>query len=857
MTSLSAQVRLRPTRIGFLVDPTDFAAVRQSMNVCTCLWGGVYNPIIPVCSAIPEQWSAAPLPTPNGEALAKGYIRFFEPDVFVEARPGLSANLGIGAVDLELGHKRVLPLSAMLEEPSDRRDNPPAGLSVFGLYRSLYDQEFKFVARHDHRVARCKATNTADAAFVDAAYGDFPKTGMLAPLSNSYEEAFEPKSVKATAKTWQKALTDGYRFPLSIGRHGIERAPSGGLGEPILFIADPSSALDLIDLWNIRLFRPNVIAVNARWFIESSKFIGDFIKRNHRPLPGNTHGVMISTTMEFGRSIGDARAKAMVEEAGLASLPSGSWSFKLWYDPIWGESTDDFVWRPQRAFLSAGSEDLDLTVSESDRERSVRFRGLAPDFASSYHNSSSAWVNVLQFRSYGSHSDLALSLPTDYDPGRTHHLRIGGVILPSREGLVLPQHFKAHGEYLRLLTGREAMTDWLKQHGLGAAISKAGRVTEQVLGALDGLRGIRLLADRETIQLLDRMAKSVRKYSDGTVEEYQDRTAAATVWSALVAKRSKDLWSRNISLDQYVERHVLKLGLGVQCIHCANVNWYSISELGEIVVCDRCRKTYPFPQGSIGFSNSPWKFRVVGPFSVPDYAGGAYATALTLRIFAETLSGMGASVVYAPGLDLTPTQGSPIEVDFALWYRRESLGHDEGETVTVFGETKSFGLKCFHAEDVVRMRQIAESFPGAFLVFAAMKDQLHDEEKAAIAGLASWGREPLDGGRPRAPVIVLTGVELFSPWRVDDTWKGLDGLRKKLADAGHVRLDNLWALADATQQIYLGLPSRSEELRRKWEAMRATEETTASTLHGSGKKRAAVVSARRTDASRDGGKAGG
>ena len=132
-----------------------------------------------------------------------------------------------------------------------------------------------------------------------------------------------------------------------------------------------------------------------------------------------------------------------------------------------------------------------------------------------------------------------------------------------------------------------------------------------------------------------------------------------------------------------------------------------------------------------------------------------------------------------------------------------------------------------------------------------------DDEKAAIADLASWGREPLDGGRPRAPVVVLTGVELFSPWSVNETWKGLDGLRKRLADAGHVRLDNLWALADATQQIYLGLPSRSEELRRKWESARTKEQLTVPTPHRPRKNKAAAVSAKRTASKRDAGKAEG
>src|SRR5690606_30630198 len=133
-------------------------------------------------------------------------------------------------------------------------------------------------ARQNQRVALCKAENPIDAAFVDVAYGAFPATGELALMSESYREAFDPIAVKATARNWEKALREGYRFPLSMGRHGIERfGRGGGLGEPTLFVADPSSILDLIDLWNIRLFEPNVVAVNSRWFGDSASFMHEFI----------------------------------------------------------------------------------------------------------------------------------------------------------------------------------------------------------------------------------------------------------------------------------------------------------------------------------------------------------------------------------------------------------------------------------------------------------------------------------------------------------------------------------------------------------------------------------------------------
>jgi hypothetical protein len=69
--------------------------------------------------------------------------------------------------------------------------------------------------------------------------------------------------------------------------------------------------------------------------------------------------------------------------------------------------------------------------------------------------------------------------------------------------------------------------------------------------------------------------------------------------------------------------------------------------------------------------------------------------------------------------------------------------------------------------------------------------------------------------------MVLTGIELFAPWKIDDAWKSLGGVRQELAEAAHVRLENLWVLADATQQAYLGMKGRSQELTEQWEAQAA------------------------------------
>jgi hypothetical protein len=75
--------------------------------------------------------------------LADAYIRFFEPDVFVEAEAGLAIEAGIE--DLKrFGWERVAPLRKFVRPEDKRHDDFAFGLSVLDIYKELYAKEFKF-----------------------------------------------------------------------------------------------------------------------------------------------------------------------------------------------------------------------------------------------------------------------------------------------------------------------------------------------------------------------------------------------------------------------------------------------------------------------------------------------------------------------------------------------------------------------------------------------------------------------------------------------------------------------------------------------------------------------------------------
>ena len=197
-------------------------------------------------------------------------------------------------------------------------------------------------------------------------------------------------------------------------------------------------------------------------------------------------------------------------------------------------------------------------------------------------------------------------------------------------------------------------------------------------------------------------------------------------------------------------------------------------------------------------------FRVAGPYSVPNYANGAYANVLALNCLANEAMG-DTSITFSTNLEFTGT-GPPMEIDFACWIRDDSpdIGRRDHPSFLV-GEAKSFGKDAFSNEDVVRLKRIAKCIPGTFLVFATLKDELSDSERDLIGRLATWGRVPGSGGNGRSPVIVLTGTELFARYGISIAWDSAGGERKRLSDDASFRMSNPRILADLTQQAYLGL----------------------------------------------------
>jgi hypothetical protein len=213
--------------------------------------------------------------------------------------------------------------------------------------------------------------------------------------------------------------------------------------------------------------------------------------------------------------------------------------------------------------------------------------------------------------------------------------------------------------------------------------------------------------------------------------------------------------------------------------------------------------------------NRNWTYRVVGPFSVPDYGRGSYSALLALRVLSQYGAGEG-KMTFATAMNLE-FDGIEREVDFVAWHAKEQIQDARRAPQLIIGEVKSLGKgELITAGELIKLKTVASKLPEAVIVIAVLRDHFTKIEKELLKKFVSWGRRVNIYGEPTNPVLLLTSHELMMDHYISSTWKALGGEHAKFAEFEYTR--TLFDFADATQQIYLGIPSFSQARREYWDA---------------------------------------
>ncbi len=805
----AGSVKLRPVRVGFLVPPDNLATVRRVAQLCSCVWGGRYNPMIPFFEEATPRWGD-PHYRAQGLDVARGYIDFFEPDMLVEASEGMAKKLGWDSEHNHFGLPRIVALSSFYEVDYRGLAEFAAGIGIFNVIHQLYNEEYKYQRRHKIPFATVGAAN--DDAFFDVFPGRYPDDDALKHIPNAYREVFEPEELPPNANTSLKLITQQFAGPLWISRHGLEESPGRGWSDETIFIFDPTDAGDVLEYWNYRLVERRLRPISVKWVAEHATLLREIIQRIHQPIPGNPSGMKFHTSVSFGRSIADKSMMTLVQQH-FADLPERS--FTLGRSPlIWPAANRGHRWRDRKILVAAKSVQFDEQINSDGY---AKIPALAPEFhqaAGAYTRS--RWINVVVPSSSYRGDEAATVYPSNLWKPDYPDLATRRELFISREGWVIPKEHALRHSLLRPTGGREALIGWFKANGIDAHPSEEGQVAAQIIAGAGSLLACGMFADRKTLSLLNGMAESrtePRRDGKRVSAINPDRAKPVNYVRQHFDERSKRSFGYWNKLDYFLERSVFRAGLRVQCPTCAHYNWIALDRISYTPTCSRCLKEFGFPRSPSDLQRVKWFYRIVGPFAAPDYGRGGYSVALTLRCIAERHE---VEIAWSTGLVLDSLN---CEVDFAAWCRRSSiLDEERDEPILIFGEAKSFGKDSIDDAAIANMRQVAERFPRAMMIISSLKaiSEYSTEEVQRLTDLAKWGRSRALEGRQRSHLIVLTATELFSEYGITQAWKAIGGRAAQLVEHASVDLTDLDQLAEATQQLYLGLPPFYEDYSRVW-----------------------------------------
>lgn len=723
--------KYRPIRIGFLVEDGNIANVVKAAGINNLLWGGIYNPIIPISE--------------NSE-LAARLVKLFRPDIlfsvttnnqeiekFRTCYPFLRSpryssdeifnkdwrtkkNL-VGYLDTinvidyfwetEFKHTKDDTRSRCVLPAWQEQDNLSVLLSlVFGYFPTDYD------LRHDFRKAFLTGLK-ANELQIDS-------NGVVDPLLS---DAITP--IKLTA-----AKLMGYE---------------GQRGDGI-YLGEINNFSDLVNFWNLRaigsdlVFLPVSDSDRLRGYIEAHLERLNHQPNRHPEIPDSIvvyHGPQVDNPEMFLKDVSTKKALVYAKCSNLTWVGTKSSHYHFNWDQVLAsieKSNDRYevtIGLPEKKFLTE-------IASERSKDQLLAI-SLTP---------------VVEF-DYPGHT---LKLPPIY----------GLEEFFNREITFDPRGLRAGEEEITVLgeVGEKSVTlspishqklifKCFQEIGCETKLSAAGLLAHRIIDKLEGLwhshifrtRGLRILLQQyspnDSIPRGE-ITRIINQEHRNQIRDRFDREDAPNVEGLFNA---------------LLKRRFMQAGLELNCGHCNLANWLSLRGLDENWSCQYCghlNNTSPYLWGG-KLRDRDWKYRKSGLFAKDNNQEGAIPVILCISALERILGS--ANFIYSFSVE-HGSGNSGWEIDFCVLHYGQGRRFEIG-----IGEAKSTGGK-IDEEDLEKLKSIREKLQKrfgvpCFLILGKTADEFRSDEIDNFRALKEKG----------VPFVLLSNHELerYNPyWRSEE-----------------------------------------------------------------------------------------
>ena len=736
------------------------------MEINACLWGGLRNPILPHGIRLNRRrfWPADP---PSESELIDNCISTFEPEVLVVSDPKTFPRTAM------VRDREVVAIDGLYAAISGGRLD--VGISMFELYRYLWEESFRFERREKARFIM-PSPQFDWPLFVAATWGAFPPPAAHSDFRRWYHELALPEKQEFTVKSFTESYAHDWRNPLDLT---LSLTRDVGRREAYIMVLRPEQPLDVMAFWTLRSLGNAVLPVPVQWRDQMLSLAKQVVERNTEP-----HGRSVMVCRGLRTPFRLAREYAVAVSNGNARAVAFQGYPRIW--------SSEFL----RHDRNGSHLQADYATVEAvwEKDRLVRLRTLSPKFIRRMEwTGSGRWTNCLTTWGSIQEEEQSLVLPSDLrNAARLFGHYENHKYLASRQGLLIKSVDPDTLEWVRMPTGSEVIAHWLQEQGFESRTSSAGHLATALLRAMGGPRGMYWLGYPDLIESLNHTASLPGKHVKPKQAIEQE------IQRALNARGNSMRRTKDEVFDWLLEHGALRLGISTPCTACLQQNWYPIDRARYRLVCDRCGKRFAFP--SKNPKKAQWMYSLAGPFSVPHYVAGGYGAVAAIHAINRALPG---ECMWSCGVELresTATNAPWHEIDVLAMVR------EYGSAVPLFVEAKS-GLKgqggMISDGEIERAEIMLDRFPTAVAVFSTMAVTFESRSAARLKALVERTPSRPIGDRDSAKPIVLLGQhELFGTFSLEHSWHEAGGKHAELRKKWPI-VHSLIEVCYATQELHL------------------------------------------------------
>ena len=677
MGTLSIYIRYRPVRIGWCVREDNLDDVRRVMRLTHTLWGGRYNPVIPV----------------NNRELANQLVDVFRVDVLYPAADDPQIHDFINAFP-------YLPWPGFRKELFEEgmRGMVATFLDIYHPVRHLFEEHIK--DKGEPRIAATlfewdDADPLSDALL--ACFGKYPTQEEIGKdYADFVEKNLRGRRIRLLAA--DKVPADAFKAlnPSAISSFGLESHGDPNWGYPGLYVGGAGDIADVVNFWNLRAAGIELVfydpAYDTRLSDLKTAFLDALAKRPEDPLGWRDRVAIWSKTR------GTTDPRQFGQKAFGSTVEDGTWN---------GLNV-----KPPPIYINEQS--VLASITESGRIPLLSFQLPEKPFYDELelHNQR-VLVSIRPLIDVPWNEESTFKPP--YIPelneyyGREAHF-IWNEARAEVEGLGIVTKISNHDMTIRGLLKRQLVTKIFEVFGIKAELSKPGRVAARLIQQMGGIQGGRVFKIAGVRKLIEEygplewFTRSNAVQVIGQNDPVTGRPNFQDYEALYIEQREGGRLKAENAFEYLVKRGVFRVGLYLRCTSCELEFWMQLDDLGTEVGCEYCGTKFNItPQ----LRDRDWAFRRSGLFGKEDRQEGSVPVALTLQQLDTMLDG---DAFFVTAMNLTPVTAtiSPCETDFVMVAQK---GY--GKVVQLaLGECKAGGPKNEITEDdVTKLSRVADAFP--------------------------------------------------------------------------------------------------------------------------------------------------